>query len=59
MKDTVYRRIARRRVEAALRLQVRKPALAPRVAPLFEPIPPEVVDLSTGAHELHFRHGRD
>jgi hypothetical protein len=54
-----YRRIVRRRVEAALRLEMRPPEQRTRsVAPVMdrplEPVPCEVIDLHTGPFEARF-----
>ncbi|HUH06146.1 MAG TPA: hypothetical protein VML75_29355 [Kofleriaceae bacterium] len=54
-----YRRMVRRRVEAALRLEMRPPdqrtrGAAPVIDPLLDPIPSEVIDLHTGPFEARF-----
>ncbi len=44
-----YRRIVKRRVEAALRVQMRRGhGVAPVVARPIDPVPVEVIDLATG-----------
>ncbi len=52
MPDKTYRRITRRRLEAALQVRVR--GARPRLAPLMEPVPAEVIDLETGAFQARF-----
>jgi len=44
---TTYRRIVRRRVEAALRLNVRRPGPRPKMDEPVE-MQPEIIDLATG-----------
>ena len=50
--DKTYRRITRRRLEAALQVRVR--GARPRVAPLMDAVPPEVIDLETSPFQARF-----
>lgn len=49
-----YRRLRRRRLEAALRLRMARAPVRPTEAPSFDPVPPEVVDLATGPFRASF-----
>jgi hypothetical protein len=53
-KNKTYRRMVRRRVEAALRLRLRPGSPASIMDQPLDAIPPEVIDLHTGPFESRF-----